>query len=178
MTNQQDHIYIGRILNGDVNAYSYLVHKYQNMVFTMAFRILHNREEAEDAAQEAFVKCFKSLNGFKGDSKFSTWLYRIVYHTCLDKIKDQKRMVTSEIIDELHEGEIGLIDNVLVSIEQEERSKLIHQALSQLNEDEQMIVTLYYFEEMSLREISEIVMISMDNIKVKLFAVVKSCLIY
>lgn len=78
-------------------------------------------------------------------------------------------MVTSEIIDELHEGEIGLIDNVLVSIEQEERSKLIHQALSQLNEDEQMIVTLYYFEEMSLREISEIVMISMDNIKVKLF---------
>lgn len=169
MTNQQDHIYIERILKGDSTAFTFLVEKYQSMVFTMALRMLGNREEAEDAAQDAFIKCYKSLQSFKGDSKFSTWMYKIIYHCCLDRIKKNKKMMSSEIIEEVHEGDVGLVEDALAYLEHQERSEMIQQAISQLATEDQMIITLYYFEEKSLKEIAEVVDISMDNIKIRLF---------
>src|SRR5690606_17752252 len=91
MTNQTEHNYLKRILRGDIEAFSYFVDTYKHMAFTIAVRIVQNREDAEDIVQESFIKCFHSLGNFKGDSKFSTWLYRIVYHSALDVVRSQKR---------------------------------------------------------------------------------------
>ncbi|WP_349664185.1 RNA polymerase sigma factor [Cellulophaga lytica] len=88
MTNANDQYYIAKVLNGDPQAYTFLVNKYKDMVFTLAVRMLRNNEEAEEVAQDAFVKAYAKLNKFKGDSKFSTWLYKVVYNTSLDKIKN------------------------------------------------------------------------------------------
>ena len=76
---------IGQVIKGDVSAYALLVNKYQSMAFTLALSITKNREDAEEVAQDAFVKAYNNLNTFKGKSKFSTWLYQIIYRTALSK---------------------------------------------------------------------------------------------
>lgn len=86
MTTNDQH-YINLIIDGDTNAFAVLVNRYKDLVFTLALRMLKNREEAEEVSQDAFIKAYKSLNKFKGDSKFSTWIYKITYNTSLDRIK-------------------------------------------------------------------------------------------
>ncbi|MDD7914620.1 RNA polymerase sigma factor [Polaribacter ponticola] len=93
MTTTKDQLYINKVINGDTNAFAYLVDTYKNMVFSLAFKMTKNREEAEEISQDTFVKAFKNLHKFKGDSKFSTWLYRIAYHACLDAIKKIKIII-------------------------------------------------------------------------------------
>ena len=78
-------------LKGDTNAFSILVEKYKTMVFTLALKMVKSREEAEEISQDAFLKAYKYLPNFKGDSKFSTWIYRVAYNTSLDRIKSNKR---------------------------------------------------------------------------------------
>jgi RNA polymerase sigma factor (sigma-70 family) len=81
-----DQHYINLIIEGDSNAFAVLVDRYKNMVFSLALKMVKNREEAEEVAQDTFIKVFKSLVKFKGDSKFSTWVYKVTYNTCLDRI--------------------------------------------------------------------------------------------
>ena len=80
---QQDKIYINKVLEGDRNAFAYLVDKYKTMVYSLALRLVKDREEAEEISQDAFIKAYQSLASFKGKAKFSSWLYRIVYNTAI-----------------------------------------------------------------------------------------------
>ena len=169
MNNKPDEYYITQTLNGNVNAYAFLVEKYKHMVFTLSIRIVKNREEAEEISQDVFVKAYTNLKSFKGDSKFSTWIYKIGYYASLDAIKRNKRQINSENIDEVYEADFGVLQNALSYLEEKERKSIIKKSLLKLNEDEQVILTLYYFEEIPLKEISEVVNLSVDNIKVKLF---------
>lgn len=170
MTDQSDHIYIQQVLKGNTNAFSFLVKKYQDMVFSIAVKMFKNREEAEDVAQEVFIKCYHSLITYKGDAKFSSWLYRITYNACLDRIKVYKReFTTTELIEHIHEGEVELLENGVEALEQKERNAIIQKAIGQLPSDEQILILLYYFEALPLKDIAEITGLSLDNIKVKLF---------
>lgn len=168
MTTNTDQYYIDKVCAGNANAYSFLVERYKNMVFTLAVRMVKNREEAEEIAQDAFIKAFRSLSKFKGDSKFSTWLYRIVYNLSIDSLKKQKRLVKPDLIDEINEGNLGLEQDILSLIESKERKQIIEKALYLLPEDDRVIITLFYFEELSLQEISDIVAIKANAVKVKL----------
>jgi len=168
MTQKTDQDYILEIRSGNVNAYAMLVNKYKDMTFTLALRMVGNQEDAEEVAQDTFVKAYKALDSFKGTSKFSTWLYRIVYNTSLDYIKKNKRTVHSEHIDEIHESDIGTMQDALSYLEAKEKKQTIEKALLQLPEDERVLLTLFYFEELPLKEISEITKISYDNVKIKL----------
>lgn len=169
MENQPDEYYIKRTLDGDVNAFAILVERYQHMVFTLTLRIVKSKEEAEEVSQDVFVKAFKSLEKFKGDSKFSTWIYKIAYYASLDVINRQKRQIKSDNIDTVNEGNLGNVQDGLEFLHEKERKKVINEALLELNEDERIILTLFYFEELPIKEISKVVNLSDDNIKVKLF---------
>ena len=169
MTDQTDHIYIERILAGEPQVYTFLVEKYKNMIFTMVVKMLKNTEEAEEVAQDVFVKAYKALPRFKGEAKFSTWIYRIAYNTSLDAIKKQKRVVYSDNIDQINEGDLGVMQDALGYMEDKERKAVINGALMQLPEVDVTMITLYYFEELSLKEIAAIVGQSVSNVKVKLF---------
>ena len=169
MIQNTDQDYIEQIRSGNVNAYAALVTKYQRMIFTLSLRMVGNREDAEEVSQDTFVKAYKALDTFKGTSKFSTWLYRIVYNTSLDYIKKNKRIILSEHIDEINEADIGSMQNALTYIEAKEKKQMIEKALLQLPEEERVLLTLFYFEELSLKEISEIMKISYDNVKIKLY---------
>ncbi len=169
MSDQSDEYYIEQTLAGNVNAFAHLVKNYQQMVFTLAVRIVKSREEAEEVSQDVFVKAYNGLSKFKGDSKFSTWIYKIAYYASLDVVKKKKRQINSEHIDKMNEGNLGIEQNAVDYIESNERKEIIKKALSKLPEAERVILTLYYFEEIPVKEISEIVNLSQDNVKVKLF---------
>ena len=169
MNTKPDDYYIEQTLSGNVNAFAFLVEKYKHMVYTLAIRIVKDREEAEEISQDAFVKSFKNLDKFKGDSKFSTWIYKIAYYASLDVVKRNKRFAYSENIDDLNDSDLGNVQDALTYIHEKERKKIINDALLKLNEDERTILTLYYFEELPVKEISKVVNLSVDNIKTKLF---------
>lgn len=160
---------IQRVLDGNHNAYGQLVDQYKDLVFTLALRMLKHREEAEEVAQDVFIKVYKSLDRFKGDSKFSTWIYRVTYNTCLDNIKKNKKHLNNVPIDEFTYNKLETIDNALEEMIKAEKSALIKNCINILPSDDAYLLTLYYFEELSLEELTEIIDASANTLKVKLF---------
>lgn len=168
MTPTNDQLYIDKILQGDANAYAVLVDRYKGMVYTLALKMVKRNEEAEEIAQDTFIKAFKNLSKFKGDSKFSTWLYKIAYRTCLDSLKKQTEKYQTSTIDEITANKIKSTEGVLDGIERKERAAIIKECMSNLPEDERTVLWLFYFEELSLKEIIEVTDLSESNVKVKL----------
>ena len=169
MTTNNDQKIINQILEGDTNAFSVLVDNYKELVFTLAMRMVKNREEAEEVSQDTFIKVYKSLNKFKGNSKFSTWIFRVAYNTCLDRLKKIKREYNVVAIDEFTEHQVKTLDNALDQMEAQEHKQKIQECLQLLPSDDSFLLTLYYFEDQSLEEISKVVGITANNVKVKLF---------
>jgi RNA polymerase sigma factor (sigma-70 family) len=156
---------IERIQKGDTNAFSYLVTKYQDVVFSIALKVLKNRDDAEEVAQETFIKAFRSVSSFRGKSKFSTWLFSIAYNTCITSVRKKKFPTTSIDQVQLNDEEEDWDDFDLTG---EERSKMLEMSLKKLPEDDYTLVILYYYEEQSIGDISRIVGLSESNVKVKL----------
>lgn len=170
MTDQQEQLIINKVLEGDRNAFGILVNRYQDMAYTIAVRLLNDPDEAADIVQESFVKSYEVLESFRGEAKFSTWIYRIVYRKSLDRIKAIKRR-RSDAFDEVEERHMAVegVENAMHILLKDERKALVKMAISRLKEEEQTLITLYYFEESSIKEISEILGLGMENVKVKLF---------
>lgn len=160
--------WIQQILAGDTQSFSCLVVKYEKMAFTLAYRILENREEAEEAVQDAFVKAYQALSTFRFGSKFSTWFYRIVYHTALSALRQQRLFTDYEEAGpaDLTDGEIETASSVL---ERKDRREIITGILKELPADDSLLLTLYYLEECSIEEIRQITDLTPSNIKIKLF---------
>ena len=169
MSTISDQHYIDKILQGETNAFAVLVDRYKDMIFTLALKMVRNREEAEEVAQDTFIKIYNSLNKFKGDSKFSTWIYKIAYNTCLDRLKKNKKEENNISIDEFSAHLIKTMDNALSALEDKERKQTIQNCLNLLPSDENFLLTLFYFEDQSLEEIGKIMNINANNVKVKLF---------
>jgi len=166
MEQKNDTWYIERVLKGETQYFSYFVNKYKDIVFSIALKVLRNREDAEEMAQESFIKAFKSLHTFKGNAKFSTWLYRITYNNCISEVgKKKQKFVSTDDVQISDEPEEMNFDG----IPEENRSKYIKAALEKLPEDEYTLILLYYFEDKSIEEISGITGLSESNAKVKLF---------
>ncbi len=176
MEHKQDNIYINKVLEGDRNAYAYLVDKYKTMVYSLALRLVKDREEAEEISQDAFIKAYQSLASFKGKAKFSSWLYRIVYNTAISKLRQQPAgkvsLDDSRISDTLY---VESKENYS-TLSAGERKKYLEVAMDSLDADEKMFVVLYYYEERDLDEIAEIAGLSKTNTKVKLFRARKKML--
>ncbi|MEZ0006657.1 RNA polymerase sigma factor (sigma-70 family) [Flavobacterium sp. 28YEA47A] len=164
-----DRYYIDRIMEGDSQAFAPLVDRYKNLVYTLALRMIKNTEEAEEAAQDTFVKVFRSIEKFKGESKFSTWIYRIAYNTCLDRIKKHKSVPLAVAIDDYGTHQLRSAENVLDTLDEEERHRAMQECLQQLPGEDAFLLTLYYFEEQSLEEIAKVIGIKANNVKIKLF---------
>ena len=160
---------IEKALQGDSNAFGQLVQKYQAFVFTIVIRIVKVREEAEEVAQDTFIKAYESLSSFRGDSKFSSWLYSIAYRKALDALRKSKKNSNLELIEEITESETSTIENALSYIEEKERKEIIQKCIKELSEQEAAIITFFYFEELSIKEISKITELSENNVKVKLY---------
>ena len=164
-----DIYYIEQTLAGNSISFSYLVDMHKNKAYNLAFRICGNHEEAEELAQDSFLKAYRSLKSFKMKSSFATWLYRIVYNTAISHVRIKKKGVLS-----LEDFPADATDFIGSNTSEEEaekdyRNAMVNFALQKINEDERGLISLYYYEEMTAEEISDVTGLSKSNIKVKLF---------
>jgi RNA polymerase sigma-70 factor (ECF subfamily) len=168
-TGPNDKDIISTVLQGNKEAYAGLVKRYQGFVFTICLRYTSNREDAEEIAQDIFVKAYRCLSDFRGDSKFSTWLYTIVNTSCITFLR-KKRLQTYSLDDEKVFAAADNIDGGMRAnqVEQKSRIAMVNDAIQLLNADDAKIITLFYKGEQSLEEIGGILGIDPNTVKVKL----------
>lgn len=163
-----DKEYIGQVLEGNINAFSFIVDRHKDRAFNLAYRICGNHEDAEEIAQDAFLKAFRSLGTFRLKSAFSTWLYRIVYNTAISHIR-LKRNNTVSIedfpVDAYDFTQFGTDEEV----EKEYRKELLAFAMNKIDEEERGLISLFYFDELNIDEIASVTGLTKSNVKVKLF---------
>ena len=165
--NQKDINLLNGIRSGDKSAFKELINRHKDYAFTVAYRILNNREDAEEVAQDAFMQAFGALKSFNAESIFTTWFYRIVFNAAL--MQQRKNKVVS--IDIETSSEAFLVSHSSDSAEdlqKNERKKAIQKALQSLSADDTAMITLFYLKELSLEEIAEITKISAETAKVKI----------
>lgn len=168
-TGLNDNELISKVLNGDQQAYAQLVTRYQNYVFTLAFRFTKNREDAEEVSQDIFIKAYRALADFRGASKFSTWLYTIVNTTCITFLRKKKLEVHSLGNEKVFEAADSLDSGMRANlVEQKSRSSMVNQAIKMLSPDDAEIITLFYKGEQSLEEIASILGVEANTAKVRL----------
>jgi len=169
MKNKEEQFHIDKVKEGDLSSYTFLVDKYKNMAYTIALRVMCNAEDAEDVAQDSFVKAYLQIDTFQGKSKFSTWLYTIVYRTAVSRLQ-QNKLRLSSIDDDISENyAYDYSSPQLEQLQSEERDKFVKHAIQKLPQIEALLITLFYMDNNSIEEIEEITGLSIANIKVKLF---------
>ena len=169
----EDNHYIEKIMSGDASAYAQLVAKHKNLVFSIVLKILNNREDAEEIAQDTFVKAYQSLKSFEKKSKFSTWLYRIAYNTAISKTRKKKietvamddHLITNYSTDEITAN--------INRLEENEQIRLMEKVMTGLPEEDHLLITLFYKADHSIEEISEIMGLTQSNVKVRLHRIRK-----
>lgn len=176
MNFQEDQHYIDKTLDGDKHAFGQLIKKHEKYAFTLALRIVKNPEEAEEIAQDSFLKVFQRLKTFERKSKFSTWLFKIIYHECMRRLRKTKQFhISLDQIKESEQGQAEFIDGIN-SLLEKERKELVQMALEKLKPAEAAILTLFYLDEQSIKEIEQITNYSEGNIKILLHRGRKSML--
>lgn len=164
-----DNELITAILEGNTSAYAELVKRHQRYVFTLAMRYAKSREDAEEIAQDTFIKAYRALGTFKQSAKFSTWLFTITYTTAMTFLR-KKRLLTDSINDE--ESGMQLENHISAyqanGIEQRSGYVYLNQAIEQLMPDDAAIITLFYKAEQSLEEIGQALKLEPNTVKVKL----------
>lgn len=169
ITGQPDEEIINRVLKGDQAAYALILERYQNYVFTLVLRFTENREDAEEIAQDVFVKAYRSLADFRGDSKFSTWLFTITRTTCLSFLR-KKKLDTLSLDNErtgiqVENRESGFNANL---VEQKSKHAMLNQAIAMLSPDDAQVLNLFYKGDQTLEEIGKIMRLDPNTVKVKL----------
>jgi RNA polymerase sigma factor (sigma-70 family) len=169
MTYKDDILNIEKVLEGNINAFSYIVDRHKDKSFNLAFRICGSREEAEEIVQDSFLKAYKSLGGFKMQSSFATWFYRIIYNTAISYVRIRKKGVLS--LEDFPADATDFIGTNTSDeeVEREYRTSLVNFALQKITEEERGLISLFYYNEMSMDEIADVTGISKSNIKVRLF---------
>ena len=160
---------IESILAGDTAKFSCLLDAYQHMAFCIAYRILGNREDAEEAVQDAFIKMYHALPAFRFSSKFSTWFYRVVYHTALTHSRNQCIFSGYDDIPEAANATDDLPEEAEAILERTDRKEIIDGVLKKLPKDDALLLSLFYLQECSVDDIHQITGLSCTNIKTKLF---------
>jgi RNA polymerase sigma factor (sigma-70 family) len=163
ITIQDENKLIDRILAGDDRCYAELVNAYKSYAYTIALKIVNNRAEAEEVAQDAFVKAYNYLKNFNRQARFSTWLYRIVFNTAIS-YKRKNKLIT-ESVENKHVENPERADS---GIERNDKTVFITQAIGKLNEADQLAIQLFYIKEFSLEEVADLMGGNVNTIKVRI----------
>lgn len=150
---------IQEVLAGKINSFTTIVDLYKDMVYSISFQVLGNEQDAEECAQDCFLKAFNKLSSFKNESKFSTWLYKIAYYSALNYKKSRKNYQV-----ELNNNHQPIIEDS----DKAEKELAVKTALQQLKEEDRVIVSLYYLDEKSVKEVAQITDLTESNVKIKL----------
>ncbi len=163
---------IGLVKAGDASVFRELVVSYQERGMSLALRLLRNREDAEEALQDAFLRAFNGMKDFRMDSKFGTWFYRIVYNVCLTKLERSPKLRIVDPPAEREDGGEELPDpdsSPAGELERKDLAKILHAEIDRLPEQYRTVLSLFYFQELGYDEICEVVGLPLGTVKTHLF---------
>lgn len=153
-----------QVQSGNHKAFAELVDRHKNMVYSLVLRMVTSNEDAEEIAQDTFVKAFKAIKQFKSKSKFSTWLYKIAYFTAINHLRKHKKLISPIDFEKIESTDESALDQ----LNSGDRRGYIDQALEYLKPVERQLISLFYLEDFSNKEISKITGLTQSNIKVNL----------
>lgn len=159
-----DQALVTAALGGRPEAFGTLVERYERAVYHLAYRTLRDGDEAQDAAQEAFFKAYRSLRTFKPDAKFSTWIFSITYHACCDRLARRKRY-SNEELPERADPAAGPESQAVASDE----ARRLRTAIGELPEKYRAVITLYHLQGRQYDEIAQVLGVPMGTVKTHLF---------
>jgi len=173
MIQPDDQQLIQKVLDGNTATYTVIVDRYKDLVYSVVLKIVKNHEEAEETAQDTFLKAYHALSSFKREAKFSTWLFRIAYNTAISKTR-KKQLTTTAIDDKMIENySTDEIKENLGQIDMEDQVKVLQKAIQLLGNEDQLLINLFYRNRQSVDEIASITGLSDANVKVKLHRIRK-----
>jgi RNA polymerase sigma-70 factor (ECF subfamily) len=149
---------------GEGEAFDHLVERYQRDVYRLCYRYVNDPQDANDMAQEVFLKAYRAIGKFRGDSSFSTWLYRIAVNTCLN-FRSSRRPEGDELSDSLPDGHAGALDAIVA----DERARRVREAVTRLPEKQRATLILKIYHELTHEEVAAVVGSSVGTVKANLF---------
>lgn len=168
---------IHQLKQGNESAFKRLVETHQKLVVNTCFGMVHNREDAEDIAQDVFIEVYRNIQNFRADSKLSTWLYRIAINRSLNHIRDNKKnkwfySFEDEVAaksKQLLQVQTSISDQPEYELENKQRAIILHEAINSLPKNQKVAFTLSKYEELSYQEISEVMELSVSSVESLLF---------
>src|SRR5687767_8516497 len=164
---------VARSMEGDADSFNQLVLRWERPIYALAYRVIGRDEDARDVAQETFLRAFRALPGFKGEAKFSSWLYRIALNLCRDWIRRQRRAPTVQMpegVDPIEvAGEGGPVESIEELVARRELSAVVEEAMALLPEEQRTAIILKEYHGMTFQEISDLQGCPLSTVKTRLY---------
>lgn len=164
-----DRALVRRAQQGDQEAFAELVTCHQRYVYNLAYRLLREASEAEDLAQEAFLRAWRGLGNFRGEARFTTWLYRIVTNLCYNRLPSLRRQLLAADVDDVDTLAQPSEEDPPAAIEAAERRAFLHRQIAALPDKYRLVITLFYLQEFSYQEIAQVLDLPLGTVKTHLF---------
>ena len=164
---------VARSIGGDTDSFNQLVLRWERPIYALAYRLIGREEDARDVCQEAFLRAFRALPGFKGQAKFSSWLYRIALNLCRDWIRKQRRAPVQQMPEGMDPvemgGEAGPVESVEDLVARKELSQIVGEAMTLLPDEQRTAIILKEYHGMTFQEIAELQGVPLSTVKTRLY---------
>ena len=164
---------VARSRTGDMDSFNQLILRWERPIYALAYRVIGQEEDARDVAQETFLRAFRALPGFKGQAKFSSWIYRIALNLCRDWIRRKRRTPVSPLPDDVDISELAAEQGPSESVEdlvaRRELSAVVEEAMTLLPEEQRTTIVLKEYHGMTFHEIAELQGIPLSTVKTRLY---------
>lgn len=168
MRQNEETLYIKRILNGETELFSIFLDRYGRPIYSLVVQMVASPQDAEELVQDIFLKAFKNLGSYRGDSGFSTWLYRIAYNMGVSATRKRRQEYLYIEENAINNVPDDKADTLLCPTDDEEQIAKLTRAIDRLGVEDKALITLFYYEEKSVEETAEIMKLTQSNVKVKL----------
>ena len=164
---------VTRSIGGDADSFNQLVLRWERPIYALAYRVIGREEDARDVCQETFLRAFRALNGFRGQAKFSSWLYRIALNLCRDWIRRQRRAPVSQLPEDADAiemaSETGPVESIEDLVARRELSAIVEEAMSELSEEQRTAIILKEYHGMTFQEIADMQGCPLSTVKTRLY---------
>jgi RNA polymerase sigma-70 factor (ECF subfamily) len=164
---------VARAQGGDIESFNQLIVRWERPIYALAYRVIGREEDARDVCQDAFLRAYRALPGFKGQAKFSSWLYRIALNLCRDWIRRQRRAPVSQLPEDTDAIELatetGPVESIEDLVARRELSAIVEEAMSELSEEQRTAIILKEYHGMTFQEIADMQGCPLSTVKTRLY---------
>ena len=164
---------VARAQGGDIESFNQLILRWERPIYALAYRVIGKEEDARDVCQDAFLRAYRALPGFKGQAKFSSWLYRIALNLCRDWIRRQRRAPVSQLPEDMDAielaSETGPVESIEDLVARRELSAIVEEAMSELSEEQRTAIILKEYHGMTFQEIADMQGCPLSTVKTRLY---------